>query len=74
MLLAPARCALGRKAKPSAFGDGLFRAAWAASQQSESCGETAAFVGALVRLSERLAKVERTKGGNRSDCGPCYMP
>ena len=45
----------------SAFGDGLFRAAWAASQQSEECGETAAFVGALVRLSERLAKVERTK-------------
>jgi phosphatidylinositol 4-kinase len=45
----------------SAFGDGLFRVAWAASQQSEECGETAAFVGALVRLSERLAKVERTK-------------
>ena len=52
---------LDEKAQTSAFGDGLFRAAWAASQQSESCGETAAFVGALVRLSERLAKVERTK-------------
>ena len=52
---------LDEKAQSSAFGDGLFRAAWAASQQSESCGETAAFVGALVRLSERLAKVERTK-------------
>ena len=52
---------LDEKAQTSAFGDGLFRAAWAASQQSESCGETAAFVGALVRLSNGLAKVERTK-------------
>ena len=33
---------LDEKAQTSAFGDGLFRAAWAASQQSESCGETAA--------------------------------
>ena len=43
MLLAAAL--LDEKAQ-RVFGDGLFRAAWAASQQSESRGETAAFVGA----------------------------
>ena len=43
------------------FGDVLFRECWAASHARPTCGDSAAFVGALVRVSEHLAKVERTK-------------
>ena len=43
------------------FGDVLFRECWAASHRVDTCKDSAAFVGALVRVSEHLAKVERTK-------------
>jgi len=48
-------------ADADAFGEALFRECWAAASAAPEAADAAAFVGALVRVSEHLAKIERTR-------------